>query len=639
MKQNDAPVSLELPYNWCRMDAQPQTTPSASDISTDGTETLSLNSDLQSPIDKMTHDTWHHSRGSSENYTVLFPDLQRFLLESPSGSESTRGCNVSPPALNTEHTEIQLDVKLESIAVGKLLDDRVASNDKTFEMETESAALQNVKLHKEKVTETCEPISKMSEERTFDLQSVKPNTLEPTMPHLTNNLENTNELEQIIDFKEISKPVSKVISIAELLRAQLKALDSTVPIIPIQADFVLEPSTTGTDTRQELKESDRKCDAEGRKSMPDRKMETMTDDAPPTNIKASLMEIYHQLNTDSSKEQVQTQGPAPGTVPEATGLQCCDTKYSKSVMEASTPVPLRDYPAVSLTEREKVEPNFHSLTSEDEQTVCPTKPSKQTSNIVLEHVKDEPVQLKDVELVQKLNGKTEIVSTEMNSTTHLDQCKVEEHNANNGQNQPADNQQDSSMVEDLSANPNPEVSPSLRKRNSASPIPSATPQELASGARRKIVVPKAKPGEAAEATSPAENQTQKTLSSKLTTSPVNLSTSPGSSRRSLLLQPPGEQTSPVERRSPLFSRRKTALETQAPNHQPTEEVRTPKAEGKPAEKNKHDQFKGKAAITVHPVLHLFMCDAEDTVLIRPGLTYLYCSYFDLPSCLFVGFSP
>ncbi|XP_023267739.1 alpha-protein kinase 3 isoform X2 [Seriola lalandi dorsalis] len=124
--------------------------------------------------------------------------------------------------------------------------------------------------------------------------------------------------------------------------------------------------------------------------------------------------------------------------------------------------------------------------------------------------------------------------------------------------------------------------------------------ELASGARRKILTPKAKPKEATEATSPVDNQAQKkevsTQSSKLSTSPLTPSVSPSLSRRSHLLQPAGEQTSPVERRSPLLSRRKTALETQAPSQQPTDEISSLKTEGKPTEKDKHNPFKAPQVI-------------------------------------------
>lgn len=149
------------------------------------------------------------------------------------------------------------------------------------------------------------------------------------------------------------------------------------------------------------------------------------------------------------------------------------------------------------------------------------------------------------------------------------------------------------------ANPPPEASPSLKKRNCVSPIPSATAEELASGARRKILPSKAKPEEASEATSPVDSQTQKkdASTSKLSASPVTPSMSPSMSRRSPLLQPPSEQTSPTERRSPLLSRRKTTAETQAPSQQPTEKIHTPKTEEKPAEKEKHDPFKGKITFT------------------------------------------
>lgn len=629
MKRNDAPVGLELPPDWRTMDVQPpaRKPPLKRESTIDDTQIFSLNSGVQAPIDKMTEDTCNHSRGSSESHTVLFTDLHKPPLESHDGGENTRGCNVSPTALQSQvdttvisgdGTEIQVDEKVESKEIGKLLvqDESVTPNEQIVDMETECAALQNVEQNKEKGTEMSELMSKTAEESSSELQNVKPDEFERALPHLTNYFENTNELEKILDFKEIPKPVSKVISIAEILRAQLKALDSTlinsVPTIEVQADFVHKPTTTGTETCQQLKEDVRKCDPEVKKSMPDRKMEKITDDTAPTNIKATLMEIYHQLNTDSTPEQIQTQGATsppvqalqkPLVIPpvsdlETTGLNAGAKKCNVNIMDVGK--------------------ETEASTSTDELTVnrrsgAPTKASSQTSNIVvLEHAEDQPVQCKNIELVQKLtpeiklNSKTESGISEMNSTTPLDQCKMEEHNVNSsslqsGQTFPTKSveeknqllQQDSSIVEEFSTNQTPEVSPLLKKRNCVSPIPSATPQELASGARRKILIPKTKPEEATEATSPVENQTQ---NSKLSTSPVSLSTSPSVSRRSPLLQPPGERTSPVERLSPLVSRRKMALETQAPNQQPTEEVHTPKTEGKPAEKNKHDPFKGKTAI-------------------------------------------
>ncbi|CAL9697538.1 unnamed protein product [Knipowitschia caucasica] len=89
-----------------------------------------------------------------------------------------------------------------------------------------------------------------------------------------------------------------------------------------------------------------------------------------------------------------------------------------------------------------------------------------------------------------------------------------------------------------------ESSPRLKRRDSLSLIRSATPEELASGARRKIFIPKTK-----EETEDCSNKKD---------SPYM---SPGQARRASFLQPPtGPNTPPVERRSPLLNRRKATLE-------------------------------------------------------------------------------
>ncbi|XP_040898933.1 alpha-protein kinase 3 isoform X2 [Toxotes jaculatrix] len=636
MNRNDAPVNLELQPNQSTSDAQPpQKTPSERETVTDDIQTPSLLYGLQAAIDKMTQDTWDHSRGSNESHTVLFTDLQKSPLESPGGGEDIRECNVSPTALQSrvdtaiktvEGTEIQVDEKVEGNEVGKLLvqADSVTPSEKTVEMETETATPHMVEQTKTENTrdaldkdahvveaskEKNEPIAETAEESSSELQNIKRDEFETVMPHLTNNPENTNTLEQIIGFNEIPKPVSKIISIAELMRSQIKALDLTlansVPNIPVHTD-VQEPTTPATETRQEIRNDERKCKLEVKKSTPDRKTKTVIDDSPPTNIKTTLMEVYHQLhNTD--QEQIQTQGttspPAQASqkppVIETTGVHGSAKKYTEGVMdtgqetEAPILVAWTDFPVVSLTEGKNVKHKFLPSTPQDELTNrpisvsnlsgtvsqgsgTPIKASSQESNVtILEHAQDEPIQAKDTESMQKLtpeiklNGKTE--------------------------------KQDSSMVEEPSrsdslTSPTLETSPLLRRRTCVSPIPSATPQELASGARRKILTPKAKPEEAAEITSPVDNQGQKkevsVQSSKLSISPVTPSVSPNLSRRSPLFQLAGEQTSPVEKCSPLLSRRKVAT----PSQQPTEEIHTPKTEGKPTEKDKHNPFKAPQVI-------------------------------------------
>ncbi|KAK9516696.1 hypothetical protein VZT92_024614 [Zoarces viviparus] len=136
--------------------------------------------------------------------------------------------------------------------------------------------------------------------------------------------------------------------------------------------------------------------------------------------------------------------------------------------------------------------------------------------------------------------------------------------------------------EDLSGGSTPtsslscENSPRLKRRDSLSLIRSATPEELASGARRKIFIPKTKEdGEGAVVTA-LETQGKKETPYM----------SPSQARRAALLQTTtGQNTPPMERRSPLLSRRKATLEVPKSVEQtPTEEPVSTKQDEKPAEK-------------------------------------------------------
>nr|XP_033490921.1 alpha-protein kinase 3 isoform X1 [Epinephelus lanceolatus]XP_033490922.1 alpha-protein kinase 3 isoform X1 [Epinephelus lanceolatus]XP_033490923.1 alpha-protein kinase 3 isoform X1 [Epinephelus lanceolatus]XP_033490924.1 alpha-protein kinase 3 isoform X1 [Epinephelus lanceolatus] len=147
--------------------------------------------------------------------------------------------------------------------------------------------------------------------------------------------------------------------------------------------------------------------------------------------------------------------------------------------------------------------------------------------------------------------------------------------------------------EDLSGGSTPtsslscESSPRLKRRDSLSLIRSATPEELASGARRKIFIPKTKEdGDGA-------------VVGALDT-PVKKDTpymSPSQARRAALLQAPtGQNTPPVERRSPLLVRRKATLEVpKVVEETPTEEPVSTKQEEKPAAK-KFDPLKAPQVI-------------------------------------------
>ncbi|XP_019969469.2 alpha-protein kinase 3 isoform X2 [Paralichthys olivaceus] len=146
--------------------------------------------------------------------------------------------------------------------------------------------------------------------------------------------------------------------------------------------------------------------------------------------------------------------------------------------------------------------------------------------------------------------------------------------------------------EDLSGGSTPtsslscENSPRLKRRDSLSLIRSATPEELASGARRKIFILKPKEDGDGAVVGALDTQGKKETPYM----------SPSQARRAALLQAPkGQNTPPMERRSPLLNRRKATLEVpKAMDETPKEEAVTKKEE-KPAEK-KLDPLKAPQVI-------------------------------------------
>ncbi|XP_045892360.1 uncharacterized protein alpk3a isoform X2 [Micropterus dolomieu] len=132
-----------------------------------------------------------------------------------------------------------------------------------------------------------------------------------------------------------------------------------------------------------------------------------------------------------------------------------------------------------------------------------------------------------------------------------------------------------------------ESSPRLKRRDSLSLIRSATPEELASGARRKIFIPKPKEDGEGAVVGALDTLGKKEIPHM----------SPSQTRRATLLQAPtGQNTPPTERRSPLLSRRKVTLEVPKVLEEiPTEEPVSTKQEEKPAEK-KLDPLKAPQVI-------------------------------------------
>ncbi|XP_017261482.1 titin homolog isoform X2 [Kryptolebias marmoratus] len=145
--------------------------------------------------------------------------------------------------------------------------------------------------------------------------------------------------------------------------------------------------------------------------------------------------------------------------------------------------------------------------------------------------------------------------------------------------------------EDLSGGSTPtsslscESSPRLKRRDSLTLIRSATPEELASGARRKIFLPRSK------------EEIEGALVGMLEAKKENPYMSPSQARRAALLQAStGQKTPPVERRSPLMGRRKATLEVpKVGDEAPTGEPASTKEDEKPSGK-KTDPLKAPQVI-------------------------------------------
>uniref|UniRef100_A0A672JSN9 non-specific serine/threonine protein kinase n=1 Tax=Salarias fasciatus TaxID=181472 RepID=A0A672JSN9_SALFA len=695
MSRNDAPVSLEIPPDQHAIASKElQKTPTEKQTKRRDIHTSSLHSSLQDTIDEIKVNTSDKSRESNESHTARFTQLPKPPLQSPSGggAVNTQECNVLPTVL-----ESQVDTAIKSDKGPKIHDSKKAeangrdelfvpagstpANKKIVEMETEPVKVLAVEHTRTKRTKDAgdgeSGVVSVNERRKKEsgkndamsqvdvVEKVNPKSETPksdtfeTPPLQPKPPRSTNSLDRVKDFQEVQKPATKIISVAEMLRSQIKALEisllNSVSVIPASSDLVQEPSATATEPSPDLRDAERKDTSELKKSRSDRKSETSIDNTPLTTIKATLMEVYNQLLKDDQEQNEMSACvqalQEPVVVPP---ISVVDTGLTAGIAESykhadtmdigqETEAPLilpQDSPVkqsspLPILNEDKLNNTFQAISNQPERVshtyaspITVTQADIPETNVtVLGHTEEQLIQGKDIELEQnvtegnELNSKSEKMVTEINVASHYDHNKMEEccvvsgfvqtalkspseSDSNSGK-QEINNfvQLDSSVVNeqvksDSFTNPTPEPSPLLKRRSCVSPLPSATPQELASGARRKILTPKAKPEEVTEATYQGDSQTQKKeasqQSSKLSTSPLTPSVSPSLSRRSPLLQPDaGEQTPPAERRSPLVSRRKTAPEPQTPSLLQPDESQT---EQKPAEKDKHNPFKAPQVI-------------------------------------------
>ncbi|XP_027871685.1 titin homolog [Xiphophorus couchianus] len=662
MNWNDAPVGLKLPLNQNNIYSElPQ--------KTDDMLTSPLSSSPQTITDEIPQDASDASRKPNGSCSPIFTRLQKSAHEIPSCSESIPQCNVAVTQQSQVDTAIKTfdgtEIQEEKLKVGKVGKFKVQTvrgtrTEKILEVETsslhEKANSQKTKDVGKKEKAAQSRIVDAKKSQSTHCEDSKEGQLEiATRKQLP---ENTNTPKDTMTFTKIPKTESKVISVSELLRSQIKALkltqDNPVSNMPVPSKLTKDPLIKDKNVYQQAREESKKCKPEVETIKTKNETETTTDRVPETNLKETLMKVYQQLN-EKEQEHVLTSNETsttiqtlytPVVVPStffkethtATDINMIHGRVNKSnedVMDTSqeTVVPLKDYSIISWSESKNVNSCPLSLPSEDGfikeiQSISnppETNLQKSGSLITAEHMENN-IQKEQGTVVEHTSGgtvqvpnmATPISQKQLNDKLERvsEQYKIEKPISNSFQTLQAYHQsehefslnrqvkdilpteQESLVVkEGMRPDPfnilTPEFTPLLKQIDVISPIPSATPQELASGARRKIPTSNAKTEEAQESTSPTNSQTQKREmpghSSKLSASSV----SPSLSRRSPLLHPAEEQTSVEERQSPLLTRKKMASETQIQTQRCTEKILT---EGKPTEKDKHNPFKAPQVI-------------------------------------------
>lgn len=599
MSWHDAPVSIEVSLNHCSAEAQPpQKMPSKKDTPADDIKTPNFNPSPQAPADKMVKDTWDHSRGSNESRVVPFTDRQKSPLQNPGAGEESRGCKVSPStkpgqaetAIKTvKEAGKQVGTKEDTRKVGDPARSQSKASPEKVAMETESVYRQetNEKHANSATDKEVEKIAdasvKQRKKSELTLKSAeKRSPVSSNLPDAAEAPEETSQLQGKASQAHHAAP-PKVISVAELLRSQIKALESMLANSVVSTQ---EPPST--ETHRNVKDDKGKRIPEAKTS--NRKLE----DIPLRNIKETLLEVYQQLQLDQVQLEVHDAILAPVEASEKVPpVSAADAGTSAESYNTQTPLcqetgaaPVSDLPELVSQETE-APPSVKPVISAPGSNIPVRKHLKdetdQISENLLDHSQTDKVHMKKNVLpnVQKVPSKSGPI-------THLQAIEFK--------------QQDSLMVEDVpqtdsSASLSSKTSPLLKRRSSTS-IPAATEQELASGARRKIPKEKTSPDEASEAPSPVDSQVQvhhpSTESPKFFLSPASLPSSPSLEKRLQLLQPAtGEQTPSSERHSPVLSRRKTQTENPTQSRNTSEETHIQQSEEKPATKKKHDPFKGR----------------------------------------------
>lgn len=543
-QRNEAPVDLELQAKLQSTEA-PEKTPA--EKTKQDRRGQSLHAELHKANDKMTQNRQDHSTGCGEVCVDQKQDTQIPPLKSNSTGENKSKRNVSPSQhksqLNTviktvEGTKIPFDEKVKCNPTDILTAQQngVASNEEKWK----NIGVNNAQEKAVDVNTTDDirmDLSNIAKESKCSTQNETTSLREATP--ITNKVEIHFDPGSK-DFQKCSSPIPNILSIAELLRSQINALEQSVSI-QIPSQEITENQT-------------RRIDDNDSNSSQKTNKNTCLDRGPPQTIKETLMQIYNELiktkelfedDAPSLLNNVQspTSPPLTNISPEKS-LQCGDGNGStpkKNLTETTLPLKVNEQEAFKS---DSVQNNEMSAQS------------KLTPEITVSNVVD------DGKIV------TELPKTNISSLLTVEESPAQNVIEDENELKKEEPANENHVMADVMSNKTIETSP-LSKKGDYVPVPSATPQELASGARRKI--PSLK--------TTVDELEPPTPSNDLNSAAVTSSSSPRLSRHSALLVSGPEQASPKKKRSPLLSRKKSPVEM--PSIQTPEENSTDKVKNDP----------------------------------------------------------
>ncbi|CAL9701956.1 unnamed protein product [Knipowitschia caucasica] len=574
-QRNEAPVDLELQPKLQAAVAPETTTCKKTERDRRGT---SLHHGFHKSMDNMTQDKQGHLMGSNKISLGLSPSMQKLPFKGPRTAENKSKCNVSPTA-----QQGQTKTPISTVGEEEIQHEQIKTS-ATAATSTGVLQLNGRTQHDESrffLEEKNEEIAKTIEEMSGDLKKEeKHNSSDecvqvPLEGHCSLQPEEhtqvINKSDMLLkseqkDLKKCPSPIPNIISIAELLRSQINALEESV-----------SPQTAATNNSTGK-------GVEGESNCITTNKDPLTDQGPPQSIKETLLLIYNELIKTrdlfvdetpvlSNCTQPLNAAEIPSLIaPKVTIFSEMNDKATTGLSERASEnngYPLEEPEESMDTDAQRLTQGKHcpSLFVEETQTVTnetaktnlecfPVVEVRETfSAPLISKTEELTSNMSHLEIVQELPAPSALESVDTNITIEDVETVMLSH-----------------LI--------PETCPGLEKRSDS--IPAATPQELASGARRKVLSHK--------------NKLEEPLPINNSSNPIAVSvpTSPQPSGHSVLLLPNVEAASPKIKRSPLLSKKKSPA-ADVPNP-PTSELPNVKSEEGLANKVKNDPYRAPQVI-------------------------------------------